>query len=510
MINYILLEYKTSLDRGIYITNNMNKFLILNRNNIHLHLYKSNGWPFMYFSEINLLPESNRKYMLDGSFTTDALEILDIKYIKDLDLWFDEKFCEYVAEIYGEFRYSRVKTPKICSLAVKKNSDNLKHIEDQNDELCINAVSQKGTSLEHVKHKTEAICWKALESDINAYDFIDNPSLEMQLYIIKKVEHGLSLIKNQTQYLCDVAIETWPSAITYVINPSTESLLKKKLEYHGYYIYNIPEPTGEMVLSAIKSSPFILGDDKFKKFITSESLIPIIEANSECLQFIDDQTFELCERTTKRDPFSYRYIRSVEHKEKLRDIVYDTIRTKYSIYNYYVDVFKFYKNISIKDYVNKLFSCFTIEDINELLFQKRQIYQLISNNICNYKYDDINDFFKKYGVNYANADDYMVSLTCGSIIHEHYKLLRALSFNKTDIIMEILSGNLNICDDIDIDVNDILNNEFNLKNEIIKYINKNQKEIDSDKYPEIYDKGWKIKEVIKSYETSEYIDNIIE
>jgi len=206
------------------------EFFVVNESNIHLHLYNGRH-PCLYFSEVRLLPDSVMIEKQDGSFITRSLEILEVHHIRDLQLWDDDKFCEYVVDHYDDaFRYVRSQSYKVQLMAVKRNGNNLQYIDKQTHELCLEAVKQYGLAIRYAKIISHDICWAALENNIHAYNFIESPTLEMQKFIVKKDKYGISLIKDQTVELCNLAIEYWPDSIIYIHKPETEELLKKKLE----------------------------------------------------------------------------------------------------------------------------------------------------------------------------------------------------------------------------------------------------------------------------------------
>lgn len=461
MPNYVFFEtFKDSLT-GVVVSNDPNKFRVVDETSIHLNLYKRNRCPYLYFSRVNLLPNSIKNELSDSTFTTNSLDMLEIKHIEELELWDDEKFCEYVIQNYpGGLKYVRARTDRIKLMAVKKDGENLKYIEDQTPDLCIEAVTQNAMVLKYVKFKTDEICWRALERNIHAYNYIENPSNEMKLYVVRNSKYGLSLIKDQTIELCMESIEHWPDSIMYVKEPATEELLMKKLAWNGSYIHQIENPTREMVITAIRTCPFLLRNNRFTIYVTPDMLLEMVRINGNCLEYIDDQTFQICDEAVKNKPYAYQFIRSKEHRGKLHDTAYDRIMKEYELYNKYVDVYRSYinenNNLPLREHVKFLFSCFTIDELRTILSQYDKIYGLVNDKFCNYRYNEIKHFLEKYGVSYTDEKSYDLSLLFSELTTEHYILLEAISFNKTNAVMDVLSGNLDACNGLDMTFQDVL------------------------------------------------------
>lgn len=487
MVFYILLESKKKQQNNVIETYDVNKFTVLDKTNIHLNLYKQNRTPYMYFSHVNLLSSSTRNTLSNGIFTTNSLEIIEIKHIRELELWNDDKFCEYVVQTYlGGLRYVKAKPNKILNLALRKDGNNLKYIEDQTLELIIEGVSQNGMALQYARYKSPEIYFKALEGTIYAYNFIENPSFEMKIYVVKKSKYGLQLIKDQTPEICNAAVESWPESAMYINEPS-EELLKKKLEVDGICIYYIHNPTKEMILISLKNCPFILNQKTFLKtfgqalFLSCQSkdfLRETVRTNGKCLKYIDDQTFEICEEAIKNTCFAYQFIKSLEYKQRLRQLAYDTCRNKYMKYNNYIEIFKPYlkdnKESSSVECVKYLFSYFSVEDLRLILSQNNEIYRTIQDKFLDYQYEEIKDFLEKFGVCYRDQLSYSSCATY-ELKPEHQKLLEKISFNDTDVIMNILDGNLEICYDFDMDIKNILDKLDINENGDIEFIKRDSK-----------------------------------
>lgn len=79
----------------------------------------------------------------------------------------------YVNNISGFLRYIEDQTNEICLDAVKQNPFVLKFVKNQTDEICIAAVRKNGLALMFVKNQTYYICWIAVEKDIEAIQYVE-------------------------------------------------------------------------------------------------------------------------------------------------------------------------------------------------------------------------------------------------------------------------------------------------------------------------------------------------
>lgn len=65
-------------------------------------------------------------------------------------------------------------TDEICLNAVMENGFDLQFVKKQTRDICLAAVKQNGLALQFVKYKTDEICLAAMQQNQNAFKYLDN------------------------------------------------------------------------------------------------------------------------------------------------------------------------------------------------------------------------------------------------------------------------------------------------------------------------------------------------
>ena len=429
MNHYILLPKSDTFDLGINITDDINTFKVFNQNNMAKNLYHR-SMPYLYFAKVKLLDNSKINKIQNDVLMTESLEILSIGHISELDLWSDDNFCEYVVQHYrGSIIYVVNRTDRVCMFAVKKDGMNLKYIDIQWPELCMAAVEENGMALQYVIKKTEDICMKAIEQSSCAIRFVNDPTDKMKMRAVEKDGYTIRFIKDQTEELCVAAIKNWPGAYSY-FTIKTPLILEAAIEKCGSYISMTNFPTEQMILIAMKTCPYVLIIKEIRQLLTNEGFLKCVKINWQCLEFIDSQTYEMCEEAVKQNGFAYRHIKSNEHKKLLWCLALKILEEKYKLHNEFVELYKQYlknkqEELTIEFQLNYFFSSFLLEDLKKIVKQHAEIYDEIYYKMCDYKFYIIKDFLEKYGINYSDEESYDLSVRYNEMNHEHYNLIRA-------------------------------------------------------------------------------------
>jgi hypothetical protein len=132
-------------------------------------------------------------------------------------------------------------------LLVKYNGLELKHIQNQTEEICKIAVKQNGYALEYVQKQTDEICKIAIQEDL----------------------YSLRYVQNQTEELCKFAVQKNGCVLEYVNIVTDELCIMALLQAEGMSYY----PRCEIV---IKKNPY-------------------------ALRFIENQTFDICKLAVKQN-----------------------------------------------------------------------------------------------------------------------------------------------------------------------------------------------------------------
>jgi hypothetical protein len=170
-------------------------FLVMKNNHRFalIHFEKSQ---FMDVNDITLKMDVIKDIF---SIWSEFQELLDVRKNGELLKYIDnqtEEIClEAVKKNGWALRYVKKQTPEICLAAVKENGWALQYVKEQTSEICLAAVKKAGTALEHVKEQTPEICSAALKEDNSAFFYVQKPTDKQALDAFKI---NPSLISNKS------------------------------------------------------------------------------------------------------------------------------------------------------------------------------------------------------------------------------------------------------------------------------------------------------------------------
>lgn len=444
---YTFFKYSGNYKNGQQYSNNKT-YTVIPSENIKNYTEHFNT-PYLYYAIVTIpnvavtIPNNET-----NTIVTNKIEIIDYQHIKELDLWNDNDFCEFMATTHkGSMKYIKVHTSKIHLLAVTKDGESLKYINDQTIELQTVAVNQNGMALQYVKNKTNEIQLLAIKNNPYAIQFSENPTNEMCLLAVNSAGYVLRFIspKYQTEEICIAAINNWPNAFQYVHN-KTPLIIKKAIENFGHFIYEVEDVTPELILLAIKTCPHVLKFEKVKQLLTPELCMNIMELNYKCFQYIENQTYEMCNIALNQNVFQYIHIKSNTFKEQFSAIVIDKLMQKYKSYNNFVQKYRLYlgnnKTCTTKDQAKFMFSEFSLEELKIIIEQFNEIYNEVFNIISSMEYDNIKEFLLKYNIEYKDKENYFWSNSYNELEEEHYELIKSLVVSDLHLICGLLNGKL--------------------------------------------------------------------
>jgi len=108
----------------------------------------------------------------------------------------------------------------ICSIEVKKDYKNLKHVIKQTNDMCEYTVSKNGNMLFHVKQQTDKICMIALHQNIFVFEHVINKTPDICKYVLSKNGYLIGTLDNQTYEYCELALNTNPHSLVVIRNPT--------------------------------------------------------------------------------------------------------------------------------------------------------------------------------------------------------------------------------------------------------------------------------------------------
>jgi hypothetical protein len=95
-------------------------------------------------------------------------------------------------------------TPALCLAVVKSSGSHLKYVENQTDEVCLEAIKQDPAAIMFVNHNKYKYGLYAVKIHQDALNWIFDQTEELCLEAIKHFPNALSYVKVRTQAICDL------------------------------------------------------------------------------------------------------------------------------------------------------------------------------------------------------------------------------------------------------------------------------------------------------------------
>lgn len=176
---------------------------------------------------------------------------------------------------------------------IKHNPSYIQNVQNQDEEMCIEAVSRNGLTLFFVQDKTPDVCQTAVLENPHALNFVDDPPYELCKLAIS--EDGLCIqfverdtfkkfSDEQTNNLCITAVKQNGGALKFI-----------PIEYH----------TGEVCMEAIKNDPTMLKEINGQN---EEMCIEAVSLNPEVLIYVKDQTPNVLKAALAHPNFTQNFI----------------------------------------------------------------------------------------------------------------------------------------------------------------------------------------------------------
>lgn len=178
----------------------------------------------------------------------------------------------------------------------------LEEIEEQDHEICLEAVKSHGIALAYVRNQTADICEEAVKNDGRALAYVDEKFMTDNLC--------LEALGTITRYTADI-MKSIPEKFR------TKQLIEAAVKKNGIVLrYLKPEEiTYELCLEAVKTRGNVITDYNFKKeYLTDELCLEAVKNDPGVIEFIENQTEEICFEAVRRNPFTIKSIKNQTEK----------------------------------------------------------------------------------------------------------------------------------------------------------------------------------------------------
>ncbi|MBW3020063.1 DUF4116 domain-containing protein [Candidatus Woesearchaeota archaeon] len=139
---------------------------------------------------------------------------------------------------------------------VKKDPSHLRNVDNQDEAMCLEAVTRNGLTLVYVKYQTEDVRRAAVGENPHALNFVDVQSEEVCVLAVEEDGLCLQYVEDKTPYLCKVAVSQNGNALKFVPKDlQTEELYKIAIKNDPTMLQEIDNQTEEICLIAINTNP---------------------------------------------------------------------------------------------------------------------------------------------------------------------------------------------------------------------------------------------------------------
>ena len=119
-----------------------------------------------------------------------------------IDNQYEDVCLEAVKKSVPALRHVKEQTLKICMAALDKSWSAFGYIRDLTPEICLAAVRENGILLLYIKEQTHELCLEAVKSNGLALDYVKEQTPEICLEAVKQDGNALDYVKNKTPELC--------------------------------------------------------------------------------------------------------------------------------------------------------------------------------------------------------------------------------------------------------------------------------------------------------------------
>jgi len=244
-------------------------------------------------------------------YTEDEMrDILTYNYNYFLEMEHTEEICLLVVNIDGLYLEDLKKqNHKICSEAIKNNSDSFLFVKNKTYYLCKLAVSLDGALLQRVpfeienRYELEKI---AVTQDGFAINYVTLQTQELKLAAVTEDSWALEYVDKQTHDLCRIAVENNGMVLEMVRNKTT-ALCLKAVKNCGMALKFVDKQTKQIVITALKNDGCAI---QFVKHILPEMYLIAVKNCGISLEFIkkDNQTPEICKLAIQQNPDAIKFV----------------------------------------------------------------------------------------------------------------------------------------------------------------------------------------------------------
>lgn len=187
------------------------------------------------------------------------------------------------------------------------------------DEENLARFSEFGTYIANIKIPDDARVypdpqghkWKADKIIVESYcPAQDHPLFDDPEWCLKAVKIEGSLLKymkKQTFEICVGAVKQYPFALTYVDIQLIDAVSEHIINDYPFALQFVRNQTPDICLKAVKQHGFAL---QFVRNQTHEICLEAVKKNGCALEFVEDRTQKICMEAVKQNPHALQFVRN--------------------------------------------------------------------------------------------------------------------------------------------------------------------------------------------------------
>jgi competence CoiA-like predicted nuclease len=222
--------------------------------------------------------------------------IISYKYIKNKTYDLDKKLLSINGLI---LQFIDKQTDILCEIAVKNNSNAYQFIRNKTDELDKKLLSINGLVLQFINKQTNELCILAVKNNKYVYKFIKNKTYDLNKKLLDNDNSIFNILEPKTDNLIIYALQNNIDINEYIkenptiinfIKKNNYELCKKLLSLNGLLLKYIDMQTDELCIIAIKNN---INAYEYIKNKTYELNKKILNVNGLTIQFIKNIDFNI-------------------------------------------------------------------------------------------------------------------------------------------------------------------------------------------------------------------------
>lgn len=188
-------------------------------------------------------------------------------------------------------------TDALLKLALKTDGSVIRYIDNQSEEMCLDAIKILPKAIKYVKEPTYEMCYAAIKKDGNA--LIDIPQdMYTTVMVRMAIKNAPSIIRilperfrTEAYYL--FAVKCDGLALNYVPEKfRTAEVVEEAIKQNGLSIANLTDPSYQLKMDAIKQTGLAL--KYMSKGQTKELALEAVKQNPDAIQFVRKEFMKCC------------------------------------------------------------------------------------------------------------------------------------------------------------------------------------------------------------------------